>query len=732
MKNQWSTVKSLISTYEKQQDIFLSVLDNDGMIVNANAYMVKSLQIQPPRLQKTSIYDLIHPVNVSDFRTALKISSDANKQASMEIFIRNGQYHPVKWQINPLTNGSGTDAYLCVGHKIVDDARLEKFNKLSEQNYHLIMEGLGAGILFQDRRGELIAANQKAADLFGTTLERLYQLRGVANLWNTMWDIRTEDHRQLLFQDTPFMKALVSGKTETRLVTIKLSTGDQRWYRFTCHPLFESNNTNPYAVVTNFFDVTQEQLLTAELTEKKALFNAFMNQTPNLAWVVDQEATLISGNQAFFQYLNIEEHDSVGHKLTDLVPPSMARALFEKHLRVFDTGRPVEVLEKVKWADGTEITFHINLFLINGSNGNKLLGGHAVNLADKYAAEKKLREVNDRLLLLTRATSDAIWEWDMQTGHIFRNDALMDMVGYHVGDQKGLSWWLRRIHPEDRDRISDAVKESTDNNRQSWEEEYRFKCADGTYKHMRDKGFIVYENGLPVKMIGSAQDVSSIKEMENQLMEEKFRSQKEMSETVIRVQELERTRIGHELHDNVNQILSTIKLFVDMLTPVNKEEKKIKDKSIEYVVMAIEEIRKLSKELVIPKLKDKGLVESIAVLVDDMHFSTDLKIRFTHDLELDLLTPGVQVTLFRIVQEQLKNIIKHSRASKVDITLQRREDKVHLLIRDNGVGFDSAKTHRGIGLSNIIDRTRFYNGTPEINSAPGKGCVLSVEIPLPQ
>ena len=109
MKNQWSTVKSLISTYEKHEDIFLSVLDREGMIVNANAFMVKSLQMQPPRLQRTSIFDLIHPVNVSGFRAALEQSALEKQPASMEVFVRNGYYHPVKWQINPLPGANAMD-----------------------------------------------------------------------------------------------------------------------------------------------------------------------------------------------------------------------------------------------------------------------------------------------------------------------------------------------------------------------------------------------------------------------------------------------------------------------------------------------------------------------------------------------------------------------------------------------------------------------------------------------
>jgi signal transduction histidine kinase len=77
----------------------------------------------------------------------------------------------------------------------------------------------------------------------------------------------------------------------------------------------------------------------------------------------------------------------------------------------------------------------------------------------------------------------------------------------------------------------------------------------------------------------------------------------------------------------------------------------------------------------------------------------------------------------------LKNIIKHSGAKKVDLLLQRKDNVTQLVIRDNGIGFNSSHTHRGIGLSNIYERTRFYNGTADIETAEGQGCTLRVNIP---
>jgi PAS domain S-box-containing protein len=351
-------------------------------------------------------------------------------------------------------------------------------------------------------------------------------------------------------------------------------------------------------------------------------------------------------------------------------------------------------------------------------------------MADTGKIEKELLKANERLLTISRAASNAIWEWDMQAGTMFRNEALMEMIGYHQDNSKGLSWWLRRIHPEDRNRVSDKVKEATDHYQNSWQDEYRFKCADGTYKHVQDKGFVLYENGLPVKMIGSLQDISNLKELEDKLADEKLQRQKEISETIINVQERERTRIGHELHDNVNQVLSTALLFLDSIKASGKEQKQVKEKSVEYLKMAIDEIRKLSKELVIPHFKEQGLVSSIQLLIDDINMASPIRVKFTYDLESDLLSPGKKIMLFRIVQEQLKNIINHSRAKNAEILLQTKNNDVQLLIKDNGIGFDSKQTHRGIGLSNIYERVSFYNGAVDIQTAPGKGCIVSVTISL--
>jgi PAS domain S-box-containing protein len=459
------------------------------------------------------------------------------------------------------------------------------------------------------------------------------------------------------------------------------------------------------------------------------LFYNFFQQTNQLAWIVDEEGTLLCASKAFFRYFDIDEKQCINRNVIETIPIAVTHSLYELHRRVSSTGHPAETTQRIRLANGNSLICHLNLFSLGTFNGKKLVGGQAIRLPDTSDLEKKFHQAQERLLTLNRATSDAIWEWDMQSGQMVHNDTLPELFGYKPNTVRGLSWWLRQIHPEDRNRIADKVRDAIAKHEQSWTDEYRFKCADNHYKHIQHKGFVVYENGLPVKMIGSLNDVSNLKALEDKLAAEKIKRQKEISEIMVKAQETERTRIGHELHDNVNQLLSATKLFVDYLTPVGKEQRLVKQKSIDYIQLTIDEIRKLSKELVAPSLKEKGLVQSIRGLVEDIEMVDAMKIRFEHDEENDQLSNGKKVAIFRIAQEQLKNILKHSHAKNTMISLFASDKQVKMVIADDGEGFNPQQTYQGIGLGNIRERVNFYNGTVDIQSARGHGCKLTVIIP---
>ena len=206
----------------------------------------------------------------------------------------------------------------------------------------------------------------------------------------------------------------------------------------------------------------------------------------------------------------------------------------------------------------------------------------------------------------------------------------------------------------------------------------------------------------------------------------------DITDSITRAQQEERERIGHELHDNVNQILTTANLYLRLPDEEYYRSEDIRSKVSELTECAIEEIRLLSRGLVTPHFNEIGLIGHITRLVNDIRHAAPYHIQFTHDnrSDIELLEKDRKLALFRILQEQLKNIIRHSRASQVRISLHCHEARVRLPIADDGQGFDVRTTPKGQGLSHIFQRAQLYHGEVTLETAPGKVCLLAVDMPI--
>jgi signal transduction histidine kinase len=155
------------------------------------------------------------------------------------------------------------------------------------------------------------------------------------------------------------------------------------------------------------------------------------------------------------------------------------------------------------------------------------------------------------------------------------------------------------------------------------------------------------------------------------------------------------------------------------------------ERSTELVSSAINEIRKISKSLITPGLREIGLIESIEDIIDDMKMGTDLHISLdVRNIIEEEIEDRRKLTFFRIIQEQLNNIVKHARATEVLIRLSIEDNDIVLTVTDNGVGFDISRHRKGVGITNIISRVELFNGVVDLQSRPGEGCMLSVRLPL--
>ena len=361
------------------------------------------------------------------------------------------------------------------------------------------------------------------------------------------------------------------------------------------------------------------------------------------------------------------------------------------------------------------------------------LVGISRDITDRKNIEESLRISNERFNIVSKATNDAIWDWDLRNENMFWNDAIYSLFGYSPSEiVKSSTWWEEHIHPDDRERVVAKVSRHIQNKIESWQDEYRFICADGTVKYVFDRGFILLDNEhKPYRMIGAMMDITERKKLQDELASQSLARQKQITEATIMAQEKERAEIGRELHDNINQILTTTKMYLDMALTEKDISEELMLKSHQNIGSAIEEIRILSKSLVPPSLGDIGIKEAISEMLNNLKISQKMDIRLrTMNVNRSSLPGNIQLMVFRIVQEQVSNILKHSKATEAEIKLAVGKNELVVTITDNGVGFDPKKRMKGIGLMNITSRAEVHNGRVEVNSTPGNGCTLRISIPL--
>ncbi|HEV2354262.1 MAG TPA: response regulator, partial [Puia sp.] len=370
-------------------------------------------------------------------------------------------------------------------------------------------------------------------------------------------------------------------------------------------------------------------------------------------------------------------------------------------------------------------------YLIKGDFDQKLL-----SRAIRYSLERMrnlqyLRESEERYRELFNNNPMPMWVFDSRNFHFLEaNTAAVGHYGYTREEFLAKTVADIRLNGDTLELRSEV--ESVRGRRDG--------IRMGIRRHVKKSGEVIivemvwhqisYRNEPAI--LALAGDVTEKIRLEEELNEQRLSRQKQITEAVIFAQEKERTEIGKELHDNVNQILGASNLYINTAMTDEEMRQELLERSTELISSAINEIRKISKSLITPGLREIGLIESIEVIINDLKVSREL-LAVGLDLQNiseDQIEDRRKLAIFRIVQEQLNNIIKHAKASRVLVRLSREGDRIVVTIEDNGVGFEAGQQRKGVGITNIISRAELFNGDVEIQSAPGEGCRLTVSLPI--
>ncbi|HEX6334980.1 MAG TPA: PAS domain-containing sensor histidine kinase [Flavisolibacter sp.] len=241
---------------------------------------------------------------------------------------------------------------------------------------------------------------------------------------------------------------------------------------------------------------------------------------------------------------------------------------------------------------------------------------------------------------------------------------------------------------------------------------------------------ILKERGIVTGILSFGENISEKKILQQRLaMLEEIRRQQLVS-AVLEAQEKERSEIAYELHDNVNQILTTCKLLLEQEIH-NGNHSPFIENTTRYIQDAIDEIRNISHRLNPAHLKEMSFEQAIREMTQNINLSgrINIEVSISGQEYLDQLPAPVALSVFRILQEHLTNVIKHSRADKAEMVIQASDQSIDVEVKDNGIGFDLKNAAKGIGLKSIYSRVELHNGSVYFNTAPGEGCFLSIYIP---
>jgi PAS domain S-box-containing protein len=337
--------------------------------------------------------------------------------------------------------------------------------------------------------------------------------------------------------------------------------------------------------------------------------------------------------------------------------------------------------------------------------------------------ELRKSEANHRLIFQKSALAQLICTQD-DLRIVKVNQATLELYGYSEAELLRLGVRQLRL-PADQPALDERVAEALQAEKPP---KYivTHVTKDGAQVIIEVSAAKMDYDGVPSFLI-SLSDHTRRAHLEREIEDLRLTAKMRILKATLDGQEKQREEIARELHDNINQVLGSICLLLSLLRTDDATKAEIIATSKESVNYCIEEIRRLSYSLTPPSLNKVSLKESIEHLLSKIIFTKGELVKFeTVGLDEKFLTEGLKVTVYRIIQEQMNNIVKYASASDILVRLTQNNHNLTLLIEDNGVGFDVKAKRQGIGLTNITSRAELYNGQAIIESSPGRGCTVLV------
>ncbi len=354
----------------------------------------------------------------------------------------------------------------------------------------------------------------------------------------------------------------------------------------------------------------------------------------------------------------------------------------------------------------------------------------------RHTLRNMLKESEERYKALFDRSLSYIYLHDFNGQFIDANDAALKALGYKRKEILLLNF-ASLLEKGQLPEAIQSLEEIIRTGHQKKPDEYKLRRKDGSYIWVETEGSLIYKDGKPYAIQGIGRDITEKKTAEETLR--KSREQlRNLASHLQSIREEERTVVAREIHDELGQALTAIKMDLSWLNKRMPEKQDLlfkKTKSMsELIDSTIQTVQRISAELRPGLLDDIGILAAIEWQAEEFKKRTGVACELSVGSQDITLDSERSTAIFRIFQETLTNITRHANATKVKVNLLKKGNRLELKIKDNGKGISEEKISdsKSLGLVGIQERVHFLGGTITIKGIQGKGTTIAVSIPLPK